>query len=90
MAWVFGATFIIASWVNFSWVVTKYNIAYHRNDDIEYLKSLDYNKQILYNTFKNDPLWTPYFENQKALVKSEKNKDILSSAGYYHFLSFSK
>jgi hypothetical protein len=90
MAWVFGATFIIASWVNFSWVVTKYNIVYNKKDDIEYLKSLDYNKQILYDTFKNDPLWTPYFENQKALVKDEKNKDILSSAGYYHFLNFNK
>ncbi len=78
MLLVFFVTFILTSCINFSWVVTKYNIAFHKNDDIEYLKKLDFNKQILYNNYKNDPLWKSYFDNEKEMIKEQRSKSILS------------
>lgn len=75
---VFFITFIITSCINFSRIVTKYNIAFHKNDDVEYLKNLNFNKQILYNVYKNNPTWQSYFENQNEFIKQEKSKGILS------------
>jgi len=86
MLCIFFVTFIIASCINFSWIVTKYNIAFHKNDDIEYLKSLDYNKQILYNNYKNNPAWQSYFDDQKQDIKWQKSKGILSSHLYFESL----
>jgi hypothetical protein len=90
MAWIFFFTFIITSWFNFSWIVTKYNIAFHKNEDVEYLRSLNFNKQILYNTYKNDPLWSNYFENESRFIESEKKKNLLSSSLYYYYLDIKK
>lgn len=83
---VFFVTFIMTSWINFSWIVTKYNIAFHKNSDTEYLKRLDFNKQILYNNYKNDPSWQSYFDNQKAIVEGQKSKGILSWHLYFQCL----
>jgi hypothetical protein len=84
---VFFFTFIITSWINFSWIVTKYNIAYHKNDDVEYLKGLDFNKQILYDTYKNDPQWKNYFETEIRSIESKRSKSFLSSHLYFRFLN---
>lgn len=83
---IFFVTFIITSCINFSWIVTKYNIAFHKNDDIEYLKDLNFNKQILYNNYKNNPTWQSYFDNQKAIIKWQKSKGILSWNLYFQSL----
>jgi hypothetical protein len=83
---VFFVTFIVTSWINFSWIVTKYNIAFHKTGDIEYLRSLDFNKQILYNTYKKDPSWQKYFESQQELIKKERSKSFLSSHLYFRAL----
>src|SRR5690606_15228132 len=88
MLWVFGATFIIMSWINFSWVVTRYNIALNKTEDIEYLQSLNYNKQILYDHFKDAPEWAAYFETHMASLATEKEKPLLSAALYYRFINW--
>jgi hypothetical protein len=90
MMWIFFFSFVITSWINFSWIVTKYNIAYNKSDDIEYLRSLDFNKQILYNTYKNDPLWIAYFENQNSFIESEKENELLSASLYYYYVDAKK
>ena len=90
MAWIFFVTFVICSWVNFSWMVTKYNIAFNKNNDIEYLKKLEFNKQILYNTYKNNPLWNEYFDTQNGIIKKEKNEKLLSSRLYYYYVNTNK
>ena len=84
---VFFFTFIITSCINFSWIVTKYNIAFHKNDDTEYLKKLDFNKQILYNYYKNNPTWQSYFDNEKEIIKRQKSKNILSWNLYFQSLN---
>ena len=83
---IFFITFIITSCINFSWIVTKYNITFQKNDDTEYLKRLDFNKQILYNVYKNDPSWQTYFDNQKEIIKWQKSKGILSWNLYFQSL----
>lgn len=80
---IFFFTFIISSCINFSWVVTKYNLAFQKKPDIEYLKSLNYNKQILFDTYKDDPEWQKYFKSQKEFINKERSKSFLSSHSYY-------
>ena len=83
---IFFVTVIITSCINFSWIVTKYNIAFHKNDDTEYLKNLNFNKQVLYNNYRNDPSWQSYFDNQKEIIKWQKSKGILSWHLYFESL----
>lgn len=84
---LFFFTFIVSSWINFSWIVTKYNITFHKTADVEYLKSLNFNKQILFDTYKNNPLWQQYFEKEKDLMERERSKSFLSSHLYYWALN---
>lgn len=88
MGGVFFITFIVLSPVNFSWIVTRYNITFHKNDDITYLQSLDYNKQLLWNTYKNNPSWKNYFMKQKKQIQTEKEQNPLSTRLYYQFISW--
>jgi len=90
MVQIFFITFVLTSGINFSWIVTKYNISYHKNADIEYLKSLDFNKQILFNTYKNNPSWQQYFKAQKESVEWRKSKSLLSSNLYFRWLNVDK
>lgn len=90
MVWIFFTTFIIGSWINFGWIVTRYNITFNKDTDIEYLQSLDFNKQILYNTYKNDPLWEEYFKIQNEIIKREQNEQFLSSRIYFNMLNMHK
>jgi hypothetical protein len=87
VAWIFFATLVVSATVNFSWIVSRYNINYHKSDDIKYLRSLEFNKQILYDTYQNDPEWKDYFEKEKEKINFKKSQRFLSSNGYYYFLN---
>src|SRR6185437_10368765 len=80
---IFFITFILSSCINFSWIVTKYNIAFQKDDDSGYLKSLEFNKQILYKAYKDDPQWKSYFENEKEFIERQNSKGILSRHFYF-------
>lgn len=88
MAWVSFIVFIAFSPVNFSWLVTRYNITFHKNDDIAYLRSLDYNKQLLFNTYRDNPVWKNYLEDQKKRIRQEKNEQWRSVRLYYQFIQW--
>lgn len=49
MAWVIYGTLIIGAVVNWSWIVTRYNLNHAASFDKDYAISLPYNKQLLYN-----------------------------------------
>src|SRR5690606_11936437 len=38
---------IIGSWINFSWLVTKYNTTFQQQTDLYYLRGLKYNNLLL-------------------------------------------
>jgi hypothetical protein len=88
MTWILFITFIVLSPVNFSWLVTRYNITFHKNDDIVYLQSLDYNKQLLRNTYQNDPVWANYLEAENKRIQEEKREQWRSARLYYQFLKW--
>lgn len=88
MSWVFYSTFVFCSAINFSWLVTKYNIVSHKNDDISYLRSLDFNQQLLFDTFHNDPNWQQYFESNQQPIKWQKEKSVLSASLYYYWIDW--
>lgn len=80
-------TFVVCSMINFSWVVTKYNISTQNHPDKAYLKQMDYNEILLFQTFGDNPEWRGYFSNlhyQKE--ERQANKPILSRHLYDYFL----
>ena len=86
MGWVFFFALVICSPVNFSWIVTKYNLNHPKYNDPTYLQSLDYNKKILYDTYKDNPEWINYFSEQKTKTDFERKRGFMSSRLYYRFL----
>lgn len=86
MAWTLFFTFVINAPINYSWLVTKYNITLKKGIDKSYLQSLDYNKEILYNHFSNDTEWQNYFSQKDSWIQYQKNNSILSCYLYYKFL----
>lgn len=86
MCVTFYLALIMLAPVNFSWIVTKYNLSNEHYTDINYLQSLPYNFGLLDKTFRNDPAWAPYFENEAFKIKSNGEIPILSSCLYDKFL----
>jgi hypothetical protein len=88
MAWIFFITIIIGFNINWSWVVTKYNITYQEKPDLYYLKYLDYNKCLMYETFGDySTVDTPYDNSISKEVQRMKEKSFLSKNLYYEFLN---
>jgi len=83
----FFFTFVILSWINFSWIVTKYNITFHKATDVAYLRNMDYNTQILWDTYSSDPEWQDYFSKEKGRIEKERTNSFLSRHLYYYSLS---
>lgn len=83
---IFFVTLVIAASTDFSWIVTKYNLVMNKATDIEYLQGMQYNKQILFDNFKNDASWENYFAAQQKMVEKETSKSLLSSSVYYRWL----
>ncbi|HTN38375.1 MAG TPA: DUF4153 domain-containing protein [Arachidicoccus sp.] len=83
---VFFIALVVNCTVNWSWVITKYNLSYLEKPDLSYLKSLDYNKRILYNTFGRDAQWVDYFASQKIKTDFNKRQPFLSRNLYYELL----
>lgn len=86
MAWTLIFTLVINAPVNYSWLVTKYNITFNKEIDKSYLQSLDYNKGILYDHFSENTDWQDYFKLGQSRLDLEKDRSLLSSALYYKFL----
>jgi hypothetical protein len=87
MAWIFFVTIVMGVNINWSWLVTKYNITYQEKPDMYYLLSLDYNKQLMYETFGDSWLKeNPYDETIVREVRQKKKKEFLSKNLYYEFL----
>lgn len=86
MMCIFFGTFVACSLINFSWVITGYNIRFHKDKDIQYLQGMAYNQRILYQTYHQDPEWQSYFEEQAHHIQTEKERSFLSSKLYYKFM----
>ncbi|WP_300598606.1 DUF4173 domain-containing protein [Niabella sp.] len=50
MVWAGYTALVIGASINWSWIVTKYNLEYQKTFDREYANSLSFNKQLLYDT----------------------------------------
>lgn len=49
MVWTAFTTLVIGAVINWSWFVTDFNLKHGSFFDLEYAKSLEFNKQLLYN-----------------------------------------
>lgn len=87
MFWAIYTTLVINATVNWSSIVTTYNFTYIKNTDINYLWSLDYNKQQLADKVGGN--YKPYVRNEtiKEQVERQTNKPFLSKSFYYQFLN---
>lgn len=89
MFWVLFVTMLVGLNINWSWVVTKYNIA-HQKTDIAYLSSLKYNKKIMFDTFGNNPLQCSSCPTITERIQRQQEKPLLSRNLYYHFINVEK
>lgn len=88
MAWVFFLAFTLNSPVNYSWLVTQYNLSFveDQNQDINYLFNLRYNKRVLHQHLKENEI---YLEKEHLIERFERkqtqemSKSILSQSFYY-------
>lgn len=87
MVWVLFITLLVTSTINWSWIVTKYNLTSFKDPDWDYLYSLNYNKKILYDLDKDRFIKKDY---PMESVRTQKNTHFLSSHLYYRFLNISK
>ncbi|MFV0606739.1 MAG: DUF4153 domain-containing protein [Niabella sp.] len=90
MAWVFFITLIVGVNINWSWVVTKYNITYQSKPDFSYLASLDYNKEILVNAYPDSIDKESFVMEVNRRIKSEKLRPYLSRTLYYECLKINE
>lgn len=86
MTWVAYGVLVISSLINWSNVVTKYNLSNTTKPDISYLQSLEYNKKAMYQLNK---LGKNENDNEDLLQKiaSEKQKPFFVKRLYYEFLN---
>ncbi|MGN6195877.1 MAG: hypothetical protein ACTHOB_13130 [Ginsengibacter sp.] len=47
---------------------------------------MDYNTQILWDTYSNDPQWQDYFQKQKTRIEKERSNGFLSGHLYFYSL----
>ncbi|MBL0192471.1 MAG: DUF4173 domain-containing protein [Saprospiraceae bacterium] len=82
MFYVCFFVFIITSLINWSSIVTKYNIKYESKPDWEYLSRLNYNKHLILQSNNYENL----NDHAKLLLKNYesevKHNSILESSGY--------
>lgn len=81
--WSIYLTIILTAPVNFSWIVTKYNLEQMKTTDMYYLQRLDFNKKILNNHLEANPEWEEYLINTEFRIEREKKKNFLSGHLYY-------
>ena len=85
MLWVFYSALVIGGAVNWSWIVTKYNLGHQQSFDIDYALSLPYNRQLLYNTKirqETPDKKTPFIQH----IEAEQKRPLLSKTLYYQFI----
>lgn len=87
MTMVLFFSLVFLSPINFSWIVTKYNVSFYNEPDVAYLRNLDYNKAILYKTYYGRPDWSAYFENEFENVRMLHGRPVLSTNLYDRFLA---
>lgn len=83
MVWILFSTLIISSMINWSGVITRYNLSKFKDPDWDYLYSLHYNHKLLYEADRQR-----FLNNTETgkYISAEKEKSFLSSSLYYLFL----
>ncbi len=81
-------TLVISAAINWSWLVTKYNLRYQAKPDMGYLFSLNYNRGLLDQALgENHP--QPYTRGKnRSYVEGQKESKWLSRRLYYFSVRF--
>ncbi len=81
-------TLVISAAINWSWLVTKYNLRYQEKPDMGYLFSLHYNRGLLDQAL-GDNHSQPYTrEKNRSYVEGQKESKLLSRRLYYFSVRF--
>jgi len=84
MVWTAFCVLVVSSLINWSWIVTAYNISHFSNPDWKYLESLDYNKELLNKTYIEKGMDRT---NIVEKVYTERAKPFLSKSLYIETIS---
>ncbi|HTG56155.1 MAG TPA: DUF4153 domain-containing protein, partial [Niabella sp.] len=83
MVWAAFYVLVVSSFINWSWIVTRYNTSHFTNPDWNYLNSLNYNRQLLNNIYKEKGMPNTGI---KQSVYAERKSQFLSKRLYFEFL----
>lgn len=86
MIWIFYSTFVVLSVVNFSWIVTKYNLTFQKEVDYHYLNGLQYNRNLLHGNKEIEQELGDFYDFGAWEQKQESKKPFLSQRVYYWFV----
>lgn len=79
---------IVGSWINFSWLVTKYNTTFQQQTDFYYLRGLEYNHLLMQEIYKNDPRWGDFRDTAKDRNQYQKKVPFLDR-NFYEYIVLS-
>lgn len=80
---VFFITLVVNSGINWSWIVTKYDLAFAPAPDTAYLQSLDFNKQLMLDYYQQNNLSETEIIEE---ISNKQHEDFLSGNLYYDFI----
>ena len=90
MFWSFIIALVLGSAINWSWIVTKYNLTCHSKPDMLYLTTLNFNKQILYKELRNREISQHEITEIETSIENDVNRErsnpFLSKTLYYEFV----
>ena len=85
MVWTAFCVLVVSCLINWSWIVTAYNISHFSNPDWKYLESLDYNKKLLSKIYTEKGIDRT---NIVEKVYAEQAKPFLSTSLYFQTINF--
>lgn len=85
MVWTAFCVLVVSCLINWSWIVTAYNISHFSDPDWKYLESLDYNKKLLSKIYTEKGIDRT---NIVEKVYAEQAKPFLSTSLYIQTINF--
>lgn len=84
MVWAAFYVLVVSSFINWSWIVTRYNTSHFASPDWNYLNSLDYNKGLLNSIYGENGM--PNTEIKRS-VEVERTHKFLSKKLYFELVN---
>lgn len=87
MLWCVYGLILLCSFINWGNIITSYNISVNKGVETKFLKSLNYNEEYRQQYFPDSSISSVDYFDKNRDIEYEQNKNFLSKALYYEFIS---